>query len=174
MNKLLHPIAGVCYGILVPLILDHFGFLTGQAGVDYYAEVHTSSLNSYIHTAFMPFTIYGMFLWIPRVLNLSLYDSIHFDMCIYMAYMTHYMMINVWVGLAACVYYFVPLVFAHAAHMRIGMHRLFGFGLATSVLALLIQEVFGHWYSNDPPSRGEAVFNAILYAVYYSVSHVLV
>ena len=173
MNKLLHPIAGVAYGILVPLALDHFGFLTGQAGVDYYAEVHTSRLNSYIHTAFMPFTIYGMLLWIPRALNLSFNDSLHFDMCIYVTYMTHYLTISAWVGLAACLYYLVPLVLAYLTHMRLGMDRLLGVGLATSVLALLIQEVFGHWYANDPPSRGEAVFNAVLYAIYYSVSHIV-
>ena len=136
MNKLLHPIAGVFYGILVPLALDYFGFLTGQAGVDYYAEVHMSRLNSYIHTAFMPFTIYGMFLWIPRALNLSFYDSLHFDMCIYVAYMTHYMTINAWVGMVACLYYFVPLVLAYVTHMRVGMHRLLGVGLAASTLAL--------------------------------------
>ena len=34
---------------------------------DYYAEVHTKPLNSYCHTIGMPFTIYGMLLWIPMI-----------------------------------------------------------------------------------------------------------
>lgn len=173
MKWFLHTVAAVLYGLTIPPLVGHMGYLTRQAGIDYYAQVHPSALNSYVHTIFMPFTIYGMFLWLPRVFDLSLYDSIHFDTCIYVAYMTHYLMISRFVGLLACAYYFVPLVGAYVTHMRVDMSKLFYLGVGVSTLALLIQEVFGHWYSGDPPSRGEGVFNAILYAVYYSVHHVV-
>jgi hypothetical protein len=41
-----------------------------------------------------------------------------------------------------------------------------------AVIALTLQEVLGHWLSGDPQSRVEAIPNAILYAMYYSVSHI--
>jgi len=173
MKWFLHSGAGVLYGLAIPLLVGHLGYLTGQPGVDYYAQVHSSALNAYVHTLFMPFTIYGMFLWLPRVFDLSLYDSLHFDTCIYVAYMTHYLTIRKFVGLLACAYYFVPLVGAYVTHLRVNLSNLFYLGVGVSALALLIQEVFGHWYSGDPLSRGDGVFNAILYAVYYSVSHVV-
>ena len=171
--RYLHTICGILYGILCPYILKSTGYKIGQEGVDYYAEVHESRLNSYIHTVFMPLTIYGMYLWIPRVFNLSLYDSINFDICIYAAYMTHYIFINPVVGMFTCILYFIPLVFAYVTHMRINMSKIFYIGISVSTIALVIQEVFGHWISGDPFSRFEAIFNAMLYAPYYSVSHII-
>ena len=43
-------------------------------------------------------------------------------------------------------------------------------GLGISTTALVFQEVVGHKLSGDPPSRPEAVFNAILYAMYFSAN----
>ncbi len=37
--------------------------------------------------------------------------------------------------------------------------------------SLVIQESIGHYIGGDPPSRPEAVPNAIVYACYYSVNH---
>ena len=48
---------------------------------------------------------------------------------------------------------------------------LYGFSVAT--LALTIQEVFGHWLCGDPPSRIEAIPNAIWHAGYYSIWHLI-
>ena len=169
----LKTINGILYGIFIPFLLKKCGFLIGQEGVNYYAEVHTTELNSYIHTLFMPFTIYGMFLWIPRFLNLSLYNSIMFNICLYVAYMTHYILIDPLIGLILCFYYFIPLNYAYLTYMRVNMHKLFKIGLAVSTIALTIQEIFGHMLAGDPPSRLEAIFNAILYAPYFSISHMI-
>lgn len=163
---------GIICGILIPNLLKLCGIKIGQEGVDYYAEVHTTKLNSYIHTFFMPFTIYGMFLWIPQFLNLGFYNSIRFNICLYISYMTHYMIINPLIGVILCIFYFIPLLLSYVTYMRINIHKLLYIGLSVSTIALVIQEVFGHWYAGDPPSRFEAIFNAILYAPYYSISHI--
>ena len=48
---------------------------------------------------------------------------------------------------------------------------IYGFGI--SFISLSIQEIFGHYIGGDAPSRLEGIPNAILYANYYSVSHLL-
>ena len=58
----------ICVGIILPFILSLFGILVGQRGVDYYGEVHSTFHNCIVHTIFMPFTTYGMLLWIPNTL----------------------------------------------------------------------------------------------------------
>ena len=45
------------------------------------------------------------------------------------------------------------------------------YGFMIAAISLIIQEVFGHWLSGDPLSRLEAIPNAILYAGYFSISH---
>lgn len=68
----------ICVAIIMPFILNLFGILVGQNGVDYYGEVHMTFHNCIVHTIFMPFTIYGMLLWVP---NTMLYLSGQ-DICI--------------------------------------------------------------------------------------------
>ena len=45
-------------------------------------------------------------------------------------------------------------------------------GLFYSTLGLTFQEIFGHWLGGDIPSRVEAIPNAILYAKFFSLSHI--
>ena len=53
---------------LVTPFLDMF-MLTGVEGVDYYAEVHLSKWNCWIHTFGMPFTFYGISCWVSGTLK---------------------------------------------------------------------------------------------------------
>ena len=48
----------------------------------------------------------------------------------------------------------------------------FGYGFIISFVSLVFQEIFGHWIGNDIWSRAEAVPNAIIYAVFYSIYHI--
>lgn len=59
-------------GLVSHHVLHVLSMKTGLEGVNYYAEVHQSKWNSYIHTLGMPFTIYGMLLWIPALCGLHL------------------------------------------------------------------------------------------------------
>jgi hypothetical protein len=47
-------------------------------------------------------------------------------------------------------------------------------GLLIMIGALVFQEMIGHWLSGDACSRIEGIPNAILHAMYYSVSHMMV
>ena len=161
---------GIITGIAIPYLLNSYGMLIGYEGVQYYAEVHTTFLNSIIHTMFMPFTTYGILLWAPRVITYDYNLGIKIQHFLYSAYMTHYLLINPFIGALTSILYYYPLFYAKLDYKNKVMYP-FTSGLFISTIALAIQEVFGHWLSGDPPSRIEAVPNAILYAMYYSVSH---
>ena len=77
-------------------------------------------------------------------------------------------------GLLVAFYYMFPLYFA-IRHSEYNYDNTFLFrkGLKIMTIALIFQEIFGHYLGGDPPSRMEAIPNAILYAMYYSVSHLL-
>ena len=164
----------ICYGIIFPYILQYNNVLVGIDGVNYYAEVHTSYLNSIIHTIFMPITTYGILLWVPRVFSLNLNHSIRIQQFLYTAYMTHYMLINFKIGILTSLYYIFSLYAANLTYLNFYNQNIGWGGFKIMSVALLIQEIFGHWIGGDNPSRGEGVPNAILYAMYYSVHHLFV
>ena len=196
-NFFLYP-AAIITGIILPNYLYYNGFYIGESGVDYYAEVHTTKLNSVIHTIGMPFTIYGMLLWIPVVFNLNCRSYIAIQRFLYISYMTHYVLIDWCIGLNTAVIYYIPVYYSNKLYLsefneeanesdqisidkkyKISKQKnhnsiriyLFTYGFLVSFYVLLFQEVIGHWLSGDPPSRLEAIPNAILYAMYFSVSH---
>ena len=100
--------------------------------------------------------------------------------------MTHYVIIDFKTGCITAIFYAVPLFYSRRTLNRAFEHVdctveahnfqrlvLFMYGFIISALALIFQEAIGHWLSGDPASRIEAVPNAILYAIYFSVSRVL-
>lgn len=180
---------GIYLGIFLPKLLHTNGFLIGNAGVDYYAEVHTTQLNSYCHTLGMPFTIYGILLWLPMLFKLHWKRYIDIQKILYYMYMTHYIIMDVKIGLLIAFIYWYPLqysikkieyTFQHIKNKSIKCVNEYGYlrlvvfieGFMISMIALLLQEVIGHWLSGDPQSRIEAIPNAIIYAIYYSVYHI--
>jgi uncharacterized membrane protein YGL010W len=144
------------------------GMRSLQDGVDYYAEVHTSPFNSYIHTIGMPFTAYGILLWICNVFQLTMEEAKCFLCAVLIIYTVHYSYINTYIALLVMTYYSVPVYFV-IRDLPTYNEPLNGLG--TAVSALVFQEVIGHYLGGDPPSRLEAIPNAILYAPYYSISH---
>lgn len=165
---------GISIGIFLPYILSSNDILIGIDAVNYYGEVHTSYLNSMVHTIFMPFTIYGMLLWIPKVFNLNINNSIKLQNLLYTFYMTHYFILNYKIGLLTSLYYYIPLYYASKKYLLEYNNYVPIKGFFISFMSLTIQEVFGHWLGGDNPSRVEAIPNAILYAMYYSVHHLFV
>ena len=158
-------------GIVSHPILKQIGMSVGIPGVNYYAEVHTSSLNSYIHSIFMPFTIFGILLWFPCLFSTSIIKQNHIRVGLYLGYITHYLLIDMYVAFLVMLWY-IPSLFYSIYYTNIWTHKMRkkrGFIIAT--VALIIQEYFGHFLGGDDPSRIVAIPNAILYACYYSVSH---
>lgn len=171
-------ILSIFLGFTVPLVLKYFGVLIGDEAVEYYAEVHQSKWNSVIHTLFMPFTYLGFNISVPALFGQNFGGAWTLQKCFYTAYMTHYILLNPLVGLVtAIIYYYIIHLgrwmyeILHFSDMS--MFNRFVIGLVISTVSLLIQEFVGHYWGGDDPSRAEGVFNAILYAKYYSVSHLI-
>lgn len=162
---------GIPLGIILPYILSYNDILLGIDAVNYYGEVHTSYLNSMVHTIFMPFTVYGILLWIPKVFNLNIRNAVNFQKLAYVTYMTHYIILDYKIGLLTTLYYYLPLYYANQKYL-IDYNKYVPIkGFCISFISLTIQEIFGHWLGGDDPSRVEAIPNAILYSMYYSVWH---
>lgn len=143
------------------------GVYHGSKGVRYYAEVHTTRQNILVHVIGMPFTIYGMTLWIPGVAEqfFALDPFITRNMLF-----LYYLGLYSYISLDVCVYYcfmYFPAVLC-GYYTYAGTNTDIIVGLTTSIVALVFQEIVGHKWGGDPPSRPEAVFNAILYAKYFS------
>ena len=164
------------WSVVIPLIL---GFViptyysnllkTEFEGVYYYDEVHTSLLNRYIHMFFMMFTSYGFLLSVPSFFSFRAYDANYVQLSIYLYYVFHYATFDASTALLVAFHYLPVLYLAMVTYnLFSNANNVFKFGLCVSTVALLIQELFGHYIGGDKPSRVEGVVNAIFYAVYSS------
>lgn len=157
-------------GVHFDFIQREIGMKSLNEGVLYYAEVHRSLWNSVIHTIFMPFTILGMNLWIPSMFELSVYNAKHLRFSVGIFYIIHYVKMNVWITFLTSLLYWNSISVANEYH-QLYTDKAFSTGLSVSLIALFAQEILGHYLGGDDASRTEAIPNAIMYAMYYSVSH---
>jgi len=175
IKSIVSCIIGVICGLLIGPLLSSFGILVYQKGVDYYAQVHLSFWNSLIHTIFMPFTYLGFNLSIPALLHIK--DSWYIQLMSFIMFMTHYCIFDPITGLFAILYYYPFIKFAYKIYMRkvTSYYGYIWFGLIVSSTALIIQEYYGHYIGGDNPSRLNftSIFNAILYAKFYAVQHLV-
>jgi uncharacterized membrane protein YGL010W len=159
-------------------IQDIFEIRNLEDGVKYYAEVHTSFWNSLIHTMFMPVTMVGMYLWIPAIFNLNNIDALQLKENIMIFYIGLYSKISFVNTIVIMNIYFYPFIYSTELYKSLYNYNnnakyCFIYGFSISLFSLSFQEIIGHYIGGDAPSRIEAIPNAILYAKYYSVSHLL-
>ena len=150
-------------------ILDVYNVYNNRKGIDYYAEVHTTRQNIFVHVVCMPFTIYGMLYWIPAVFLCDATNAFYLQLALFLFYFSHYFKIDRVTAMYFALMY-VPGVFI-SAHKYVGGWGDFAFGLSMSAGVLGLQEYVGHHLGGDPPSRPEGVLNAIFYAMYFSAEH---
>jgi hypothetical protein len=170
---------GFLFGLEVDFLQELVGMYPLNKGVSYYGEVHISYWNCLIHTFFMPITMYGLFTWVPAIFNVNPKVANLMRAFTSIAYIFHYVQINIWVTLLIITNYSYPYIRAHRDYTKSfritgGNSKNFKRGMLLFLTSLLIQEIFGHWVGGDDRSRPEAVPNAIFYAPYYSVGHLFV
>ena len=174
-----------------PKLLSAAGLETGLQAVEYYSQIHTSQINSLIHTLGMPFVAYGSLLIVPVIWDGTVGSYVFVQKAIYVTFMSHYVGMNPKIGLITSLVYLAPTHFAIQETRRLcndedertvssprsASKREFARitvackGLLIMGAALAAQEFFGHYLCGDAASRPEGVLNAILYAKYYSISH---
>jgi len=163
----------IAIGVGFHTFQDSIGMASLQVGVEYYRQVHLSFWNSLIHTLCMPITMFGMFLWVPALFKLDPLDAYALRKYVCIFYMVHYSQIRLSITLLVIVLYAFPYRYSVYWYHRWYWTRenILLRGLFISTLALLVQEIVGHWLGGDDPSRVEGILNAMVYAPYYSVSH---
>ena len=164
----------IILGVLAGPTLNTIGIGTGSEAVEYYGEVHLSKWNSVIHTVGMPFTTYGFAVAAPALFNLPNRQAIYLQKCLLIIYFIHYLTFDPILAVFVFLFYSFPLYFAMQTYTwSENKKELVSYGLKTAAGALFFQEVIGHTIGGDEQSRLEAVPNAIVYAMHYSVSHIL-
>lgn len=167
MMEFLYILLALSAGYSTNYVLPLLGIYHGKKGVDYYAEVHTRRQNIIVHVIGMPFTIYGMTLWIPALGEITYGIDPYLSANALFAY---YLGLYSYIKLDDCVYYcfmYYPTILI-SSHFYVGGIYDLLLGLSISTIALVFQEIVGHKMGGDPPSRPEAVLNAIFYAKYFS------
>ena len=165
--KLPSYVIAAALGLLIMPIGKSYGLLVGKRGVNYYGEMHLSPLNRYIHTVGMPFTIYGITQWLPLVFKLNPRESKRFLINLYILYLSHYFTMDWKIAIMYAVTY-TPIV-----AYSIQKQNKFKSGAFITIAALVFQEIVGHYFGGDGQSRLEGVPNAILYAKYFSLYHII-
>lgn len=155
-------------GGYIHIPLEMMGWKTKKRGLYYYAEVHQKELNIAIHIIGMPWTVYGILLWLPALFQLARWNAHIMQVCLFIGYMTHYSRVNIDDALFASIMYAPSLYGAMEHYSYVAPFQSFTYGFIVSFVALFLQEVLGHSLSGDPQSRLEAVPNAILYAILFS------
>ena len=85
---------GTFMGILTQPIFNLFGVYTGEQAVQYYAEVHQSKWNSFIHTLGMPFTYYGILLCVPTLFSNDKTTVARLQLFLYPYFISYYMTVG--------------------------------------------------------------------------------
>ena len=170
---MIYSFLGLLTGKVLTPIFKLLKFRNGIDGLHYYGEVHRSKFNSCIHTLGMPFVMYGMNLWIPALLMMNYINACKMQQFFYFAYMTHYIDIDKKAGLITAAVYSVPTLYATNLYRITDGENMLSYGLFISTLFLVFQEFIGHYFSFDKQSRLAAVPNAIIYAEYYSIFHLV-
>lgn len=160
----------ITLGFSFSFIMQIVGMSYGEEGVRYYGEIHTMFLNRLIHCMFMPFTMYGVLLFVP---NLIFYNNLNkinkLKRMTFVTYIAHYATFDV-VGAILTAIYTLPITYFAIKHQDKVCYQNMMKGFAISFGALIIQEIFGHYISGDKPSRFEAIPNAIIYAPYFAIN----
>lgn len=173
----------------------------GDEAIDYYAEAHLYKWNAVIHTIGMPFTACGLIQLASGILNLRRETAKQFSLAVYLLYGGHYaLLFPTKPVITYYVLYSIPLYLAFKRYDKLckskferqGSNSHLSTSLTTTITAsfsnwfnlpliynalticipsLICQEVVGHYFAGDIPSRSEGVLNAIIYAMYFSVSH---
>jgi hypothetical protein len=164
----------IIVGVLAGPTLNAIGINTGLDAVDYYGEVHLSKWNSIIHTVGMPFTTYGFAVAAPALFNLKNEQGKYLQKCLLIVYFIHYLTFDPILAVFMFFFYSFPLYFAMQTYVWTeNKKELVSYGLKTAAGALFFQEVIGHTIGGDDQSRLEAIPNAIVYAMHYSISHII-
>ena len=162
-----------CGAVLLPLFQNYIGMASLQDGIDYYSEVHTNMWTHIIHTLYMPWLAYGCFCIFSGLFchtGVEAIQGIHVILCFYIG---HYTLICPIYAILIYILYSYPALYAAARFHRFSPYNseIVSEGALIVIGALVMQEYGGHYLSGDPPSRLEAIPNAILYAPYYTVNY---
>lgn len=156
-------------GMRFKKILNFFGMYAGRKAITYYAEVHKSPANIFIHKTLMPFAAYYYLLGAPALLKMSYEKAMILRNSIYITLLTHYVKdLHFFKTLKMLPIYLPILYYANINYKNTTEMAKKALGKAFTIM--FFAEVIGHTFFEKIQSRPRAVLNAILYAHYFSIN----
>ncbi len=140
-------------------------FCLGQCGYDLYAEIHRNYVNQQIHGVFMPMVVYGTLIALPALCNRFSYEAIFMQLCLFSMYLIYYLTFDV-MGALMSISVYTPFVYWAMIYPHRYDRRWYNVsvGMGYMVVALVIQEIFGHTLFEGANSDLSQVPNNILIA----------
>ena len=148
------------------LLKRKFNILSGQEAVDYYAEVHTSTSNSILHTLFIPYASYYLYSALPQLFCLPKHQGNHMIISVNLAYFAMYFTELDSAGTVRTVLLYLPPLYFFLRDKEYTQYALLKFGMI-----MLFIEKLGHDILEGTESRPEGILNAILYSHYFNANH---
>ena len=159
------------WALIMPDILNYFGMQVGTVAIDYYAEIHQSPINIYIHTIMLPISIGGYCLGVPALFCLPPYWATLWRTSMYLMYFIHYFTINQCVAYVFLLIYGGSLYFAEKYYKNDWKTAVKGLAIAWG--GVFYMEFIGHSLFETAQSRPEGVLNAILYSPYFTSQEIV-
>ena len=107
-NNQLYINSGVT-GFLSHIIIQLISSLYYNENINYYDKLDITIIDSYISIIVIPVTIHVILLWIPTLICKSQYNADRIQKCLYIMFICHYIIINVYITLGIIIMYMNPL-----------------------------------------------------------------
>ena len=111
-KSLIITLLGIFFGLITQPIFNLLGIYTGEKAIKYYGEVHQSKWNSLVHTAGMPFTYYGLLIFVPGLFGLNRIKTHLFQLFFYNYFISYYATLNLRVAAIVALLYLPSHVYA--------------------------------------------------------------
>ena len=155
----------VTFNISFFLVVNETSALTGTAGYD--GNPTESRLNNFLN----PEKFFKTYIPNARCI---FDDDTAITTCSIFNFISYYLTLDVLIAIMVSICYLPSQVYAmRYYYMSTNRFHTMLYGFTIASMALLTQEILGHWCGGDDPSRLEGIPNAIWHAGYYSIWHLI-
>lgn len=138
----------------------------GPSAVAYYAEIHKSPYNSFLHTLNIPIAAYYFYSGFPKFFGLTKKQANTFIINLNISFFIIYFMELSFIGTIKTIILYSPSLLLFLHEPSYPQHS-----LIKGFLIMGFTEILGHLIFEEKNSRLDGIGNAILYSHYFNANH---
>ena len=138
----------------------------GQSGYDLYKELHQNPYNQFIHGIGMPFTILGVFIWLPALLGFFKDSARIFNYCLTLVFCAYYVSWDPVGGLLCLLFYrfYIADCIRYTQMTKRNRRQSIAIGFVGMLFFIGLQEGIGHTFFEEKNSDLCQLPNSIIIA----------